>query len=173
MLHKTLKQQKGFTLLELLLVIAMISIFSVIGVAAFVIYNRNQVVNNAVLEVVTALNTAKSSASSQVKSNITVGGSACDTTSLVGYSVQFVGRDITVEAICGTWSLPIFVPLRGQRKTLPSNVSKTSENTRIMYRTLTGQAYGNPLNQVTIEAFSKKKRVSVNSAGTLTVSDLP
>ncbi len=58
---------KGFTLIELLITLSIMAVLSAIGSAAYVSYSHIQVVNNAILEVETALHTAKANAQNQVK----------------------------------------------------------------------------------------------------------
>lgn len=78
-------RQKGFTLIELMVVLSIAAVLGTLGIAGFNNYNKVQVLQSSANEVVTMLNLAKSRAQSQVKS-----GSACDSASktLKGYSVD-------------------------------------------------------------------------------------
>lgn len=58
---------KGFTLLEILIVFAIIAILSLVGIASFISFNRSQILNVATSDFVGALNLAKSRTLSQVK----------------------------------------------------------------------------------------------------------
>ncbi len=61
------KFQKGFTLIETIVVFAVISILSTVAIASFVDYNRNQNTQTAYSELSATLALARSRASSQVK----------------------------------------------------------------------------------------------------------
>lgn len=76
-------KQRGFTLIELLVVISIMVVLSVMGIAGFISYSRNQVIVTATQEVASLLNVAKSRAQSQVRPDICVAAQA-----LRGYAVQ-------------------------------------------------------------------------------------
>ena len=59
--------EKGFTLIELIVVFTVMAILSTIGVVSFVSYSRTQVLNQAVSDLVQNLNMAKSLSASQLK----------------------------------------------------------------------------------------------------------
>jgi prepilin-type N-terminal cleavage/methylation domain-containing protein len=58
--------KEGFTLIELIVVITVIAILSTIGVVSFVGYSRSQVLDQATLDLVQTLNTAKSLSAAQL-----------------------------------------------------------------------------------------------------------
>lgn len=62
-----IKNQAGFTVIELIVVFSIIAILSVIGVASFVSYSRVQILESASQDLLSTLLTAKSRAISQVK----------------------------------------------------------------------------------------------------------
>lgn len=80
--------QRGFTLIELIVVLSILAILSTLGIAAFINYSRIQALNAAASDFETTLKTAKSRAQSQVKP------ASCAGQSLDGYAV----------AICTTGS---------------------------------------------------------------------
>lgn len=59
--------QKGFTLIELIVVFTVMAILSTIGVVSFVSYSRTQALNQTASDLVQTLNTAKSLSASQLK----------------------------------------------------------------------------------------------------------
>src|SRR5438552_2940773 len=78
-----LRTNKGFTLVELIIVLAVLGILSASGLAAFVDYSRKSAIAAATSDVAITLQTAKSRAQSQVKP---VTGS-CVSQTLDGYKV--------------------------------------------------------------------------------------
>lgn len=62
-----IRKSRGFTLIELMVVISISAILGTVGIAAYVNYNNAQVLQTSTNEVVTMLNLAKSRAQSQVK----------------------------------------------------------------------------------------------------------
>lgn len=76
---------KGFTLIELIIVFTVISILSVGGLAAFVLYSQSQSLSNDRENIVTILNLAKANTSSQFKPT---SSTQCQGI-LEGYSVVF------------------------------------------------------------------------------------
>jgi prepilin-type N-terminal cleavage/methylation domain-containing protein len=60
-------RQKGFTLIELIVVFTVIAILSTIGTVSFVGYSRTQTLNQATSDLVQSLNLAKSLSASQLK----------------------------------------------------------------------------------------------------------
>jgi prepilin-type N-terminal cleavage/methylation domain-containing protein len=59
--------EKGFTLIELIVVFTVMAILSTIGVVSFVSYSRTQVINQVVSDLVQNLSMAKSLSASQLK----------------------------------------------------------------------------------------------------------
>ena len=64
---KFFQQKKGFTLIEILIVISVIAIISVSGIAALSTFQTNQLMNVTAKDLVSMLNLAKSRARTQVK----------------------------------------------------------------------------------------------------------
>lgn len=89
----------GFTLIELMVVIAVMGMLSVIGILTLVDYSKTQQLNTETLSVATALRRAKSRALSQVKPSSCV-------TDLQGYKVVFCTttncKTYQTYAVCGT-----------------------------------------------------------------------
>lgn len=133
--------QKGFTLVELIIVFSIMAILAAGGFAGFVNYSRIQSVNTAGLEVVTMLNVAKSRAFTQVN--------PCPSTSpITGYAVVLCysgqctntrGSDYELEAFCGSGGI-----IRIDDKKLPSNVTFDSSvsTSKFFFNVLTGGVTG-------------------------------
>src|SRR5258708_25580941 len=98
---------KGFTLIELLITLSIMAVLSAIGAAAYVSYSHIQVVNNAILEVETALHTAKANAQNQVKPLRNSDGSAtnCDSAHELDYWSVYITTSPTsqyqLRVFCG------------------------------------------------------------------------
>jgi len=121
--------QKGLTLIELLLVIALVGIITTIGLMSFASYGRNQKVVQAQGEVITAIAQARSQAQSQIKPP------GCIDT-LSGYRIRINFTTYEVSAHCGLANIPV----GGQRK-LPKNVNfdNITSGTIFQFDTLTGR----------------------------------
>lgn len=117
--------EKGFTLLELMIVFSVIAILSTIGIASFVNYSRSQSLQTAASDLALTLDSAKSRASSQVKI------SACSG-ALNGYQVDIntvSKKDYTLSVYCPEVHVI-------QTTTLPDNGNITFD---------TGQTTANPI----------------------------
>jgi len=77
--------QKGFTLIELIIVFSIMSILSTIGIASFVTYSHSEAVDTTMKDIKTVLFTARSRAGSQLKQ----GTCASSNLQLQGYEVLF------------------------------------------------------------------------------------
>lgn len=110
-----IRHQRGFTLIELIVVFMVIAILSVIGVAAFVSYGRIQTLESASSALTSALLLAKSRALSQVKP------SECTDKILSGYQVylNIPSNSYELDAVCSRFTYRIPPPTR----TLPKNIS--------------------------------------------------
>lgn len=154
--------QRGFTLIELIVVFSVIAVLSTIGVASFVGYSRAQTLQQATNDFITVLNTAKVRASAQVKPSPT-----CLTTStLQGYSVtvNIVARTYSLNVICSGTTTSI------STTTLPTNVTFNSASgipptttTNIIFSVLTGGVSG--IGNVVLSSYGATKTVTINSVG--------
>ncbi|MCL5434896.1 MAG: prepilin-type N-terminal cleavage/methylation domain-containing protein [Patescibacteria group bacterium] len=86
---------KGFTLLELVIVFSVISILSTVGIASFVGYSRAQSLQSAASSLESTLNLGKSHANSQVKPSL------CSTETLSGYQVDILSdTTYSLSVVC-------------------------------------------------------------------------
>lgn len=124
---------QGFTLIELIVVFSVMAVLSTVGIASFVSYTNSQKLRNAVLDIKTSLQNARSQALSQTQN------SAC-TGTIQGYEVRICCRsggtscptcnstgDYEIDATCSTIPNGVLVP--GSSGILPSGVSISSSAT--------------------------------------------
>jgi|SRR3989344_3399593 len=167
--------KQGFTLIEVVIAFSIMAIISLVGIAAFINYNRSQVLNTAASDIVGILNLAKARSSSQVKLAECVG-------SLDSYKVGFCklssedclsaesDKDYAVYAVCGGNTIS---PAIVSRK-LPENISLVAGGpTVFFFRVLTGGvdfSGGSPGN-ITISGFTGSQRIiKVFSNGRIVVN---
>lgn len=153
-------RQKGFTIIELIVVFSILVILSTLGIVAFVNYSRIQALNAAASDVVTMLQTAKSRAQSQVKPAL------CIAPPLVGYKVVIPSARIyRLEVVCGD-ARNIFTL---EEKTLPVNISFSSDSlgSSFLFNILTGGVEGAVFGgtSMIINGYSQAKTVTVYSDG--------
>lgn len=91
-----MRKNSGFTVIEIVVVFAIVAVLSTIGIASFVTYNQTQILQNAESQLKSTLNLAKSRAFSQAKPG------QCASMVLNGYrvTISFSNRSYTFEAIC-------------------------------------------------------------------------
>lgn len=158
--------QKGFTFIELLVVISIIAILSTIGIASFVDYSRVQTMSNAVQDVTTMLQNAKASAESQLKPVDNV----CTGAPLTGYKVVIttVARQYYIVPECGgneDGNVKI-------TKTLPDTISFSSGSGYILFNTITGNvtsSFSFPISISFVSTSSYTKTIIVDKEGRISV----
>lgn len=111
---------KGFTLLELIVVFSIIAILSTVGIASYVNYSASQTLRQAYYDVFNTINYARASAGSQVKPDAyCIGNSSLD-----GYSVVINKRD--APSLPNTYILNVLCSGQtfavASRKSLPNGV---------------------------------------------------
>ncbi|MBI2443540.1 MAG: prepilin-type N-terminal cleavage/methylation domain-containing protein [Candidatus Levybacteria bacterium] len=160
------KASGGFTLVEILLVIAVVSIVTSVGANTYNDYANAKRISTAADEVANALNVAKSRAISQVKP------AACGSAELDGYRLVVCPGGCTggnyryqVETYCGGNGVRV-----GPIYSLPANVtfSSTSQQT-VLFRTITGAAESS--NDIILNSSGKTRRVSTTKAGVIAMID--
>lgn len=96
-----MNKQKGFTLIEIILVIAIISMVSIFGFSAMNNFNSSQNFDNSSDDFINLIHEAKSNTLSQVK----VGGN-CATTDLIGYRISIdnavTPNTYSMDIVCGS-----------------------------------------------------------------------
>lgn len=177
--------RNGFTLIELVIVIAVTGLLSTVGIASFVSFNKTQELNAAANDVVTMLNLAKSRAQSQAKPSGCSNIAPVDP--LLGYRVVIcsqaplgseclpqdynsndpdASKIFAIYAWCG--SSPGNKDLEGKNtKKLPKNISFSSPPPPASYTFLfevsTGKVIGN--GNITLQGENGSKTITVSEDG--------
>lgn len=112
--------QKGFTLIELMIVLSITAVLGTMGAAGFLTYNKIQVLQSSASNIVTMLNLAKSRAQSQVK----LGPSCGSESQIQGYSVDLIdSKSYKLVSHCSGGSNDL------NKTILPQNVNFKSPDT--------------------------------------------
>ncbi len=158
MLPRTNKS--GFSLIELLVVIGIISTLLLVGVSALVSYYRIQTFNVAVAEVVTMLQTAKSYSQSQV--------TTCPTgKKLTGYLATFwnpQGKGYSLSIECDGQVERII-----EAKNLPDNIT-FGQLVSMKFDLLTGQIVAGS-NTITIKGYNRCQNIVINPLGGISLEE--
>jgi len=124
--------ERGFTLIELIVVFSVTALLSMIGFASFSNFAASQNMNNALLDLKTILGTARSQALSQVKPSV------CGSQVLSGYVVNICctsgcyqncintsGANYELNVLCSgsQYNLSVY------NKTVPSNITISPQST--------------------------------------------
>lgn len=167
----SIRKPKGFTLIEMIVVITVIAIISSVGIASFVDYSRNQEVNKAVSDMANILQEARSRATSQVKPDVV----ACRNNTLSRYRVALCQTDKTqcLGINKQNYHYELQVDCEGNYTFIESGKLSTSSNISFItsddgkvfsFPIITGGAtagsigisgYGKPVKTITIEANGK------------------
>lgn len=155
-----MKNEKGFTLLEIILVFSLIGLLTATGMASFFSYSQNQGYTSAVSDVEDLLQFARARALSQVKPV------DCGTEAVRSYNVSFTPSGTTYQLIvvCGNSTEHEL-----QTKELPDKVTFDPGTTPVIsFATSTGIATPAP-STVIILGYDKTKTITVNSAGIISL----
>jgi Tfp pilus assembly protein FimT len=149
--------ERGFTLVEMLLVFALMVIMITMGIASFTSYGKRQDLQTAVSGVTSYLNLAKSRSASQVKP------SQCGIGQLQGYIVGVTvgGGAYTLRVACGGSSYLI------SSDNLPKNITfLTGSSNQIFFNVLDGTAVPG---SILVGGNGMSKTISVDVIGTIKV----
>lgn len=158
----------GFTLIELIVVFAIIAALSTLGVASFVSYSRTQALNSAVNDLVSILNLAKSRAQSQVKPSCAG--------PLDGYEIRLCGVSGSPTTCINTIDADYELDARcnGSVVSPPISTGKLSQNvsfdpstttTSIFFSVLTGGVQG--FGTIAMTGYSQTKNIVIDQSGNI------
>lgn len=156
-------RQKGFTLIELMVVLSVTAVLGTLGIAGFTTYNQVQILQASSSDVASILNLAKSRAQSQVKPSSLCSSSA----TLEGYKVEVLTpQSYTLYVRCNELGSSVDKKVNEEARILPSGLSFTS-NVSFFFPVQTGgvQTAG----QIIISGYGRSKTVTVNSLGGVSI----
>lgn len=170
--------KKGFTLIELVVVLSIVAIMSTLALAAFSEYSKIATLHQATLDVANMLELARYNSLSQVDS---VGGQTCSSTSypeFYGYSFNITGTSYEIDILCDQSPTGISSVLSIYKKAnLNKNVSFVSPTDFfILFPILANQTNGQQVTgtgsspyRVTVESYGKTETIWVYSSGVIHV----
>lgn len=152
--------KSGYTLIEILVVIALIAILSALGFSGYISYSRRQTLVQTGSEVKQTIERAKFNAASSVKPQ------TC-TDSLVGYSFT-INSNISyrLNLLCGTNVVLV------ETGSLPNNVSFDLGSTtcsQIQFQLISGGVTGGEC-KITIKGFGNQIILDVDRVGNVSLS---
>jgi prepilin-type N-terminal cleavage/methylation domain-containing protein len=156
--------EKGFSLLELIIVLSVLTMLSTIGIASFSSGSKTASVETAANDLMATFQLARSRAISQVKpSDIQV----CNGV-LRGYEVKInvVSRSYDLNVACGDETTPTkknIIPT----KILPNNISFIATQNSFFFPILTGNVVGSGV--VSVTGYGRTKSISVDTVGGITI----
>lgn len=149
-------RQKGFTLIEVMVVMGIMTIFGTLSIVAFNNYNQAQILKNTTNELVATLNLARSRAQSQVRLWNKLTDSCHDTANpLEGYQVLLSNDGTNViyelDSVCGGAATVLKTKVISAKDvTVPGEDVNPNGNT-FYFPVLTGQLTPNNNNNYDIE----------------------
>lgn len=152
-----LSSQKGFTLIEMILVFALVGTLTAAGLSAFFSYSRNQNYKTAVSDVVHELNFLRSRAIAQAKP------SQCGTAPLNGFEFWYPtdGTYYRVRVMCGG----VYHNLVAQKNLPPEVTFGTSTTT--FFKVATGTVDG--VKNIMLTGDGKTTTINVSTTGVVSV----
>lgn len=149
-------QQKGFTLIELIVVFAILGIMTMAGLSAYSVFSNSQGVQVGTADVSNMLTTAKTRAISQASPP------QCSGKSLQGYmvAINILNSQFSLSAVCGgnTYLL--------STKDLPAGVTFQSGSTATVTFNVSTGAPSNSAS-ISLSGNGKTKTISVQSTGNI------
>lgn len=130
-------QDKGFTLIEILIVMVIILIISSASYVAFIRFNKQQRINTSYEDLRNTFNEAKASALSQTINKCR------QSYTLVGHRIDFTSTSYTLLEVCDLSGTKTSYTTKS--KTLPSEITLTANPPSFLFLVLTGE-FSNSVN---------------------------
>lgn len=168
--NSTIQQlnNRGFTLLELIIVFTVIAILSTVGITSFVSYSRSQSLQSAASDLASTLDSAKSQANSQVKPSQCSADQALD-----GYKVVIDDPSLnpstkySLYVVCGQSQLvkTATLPDNGKIKFILDPGQTTTLS--VFFPIIKGGVQG--AGNITLTGYNQSRCVNVSSGGVIKV----
>ena len=157
------KLQRGFTLLEIMVVFTLLSVVSGVGIFSFLEFNQAQEINQSGRDISLFFEKARANTTSFVKPAV------CDNKTLEGYSVRYCGaescsdrdNDYEMYVVCG------HEEFLSDNLKLPSQITHTEESTctQVAFLLPQGAAHGSlPCTQI-ISRGNQTEAISIDNVG--------
>ncbi len=156
-----LRQNSGFSLIELMVVFIIVAIISAIGLASYKSYSDKQILTSAAQDLKLTIDNTKFNALSSVKpTNCSV------TDALTGYkfSLTQASNTYTVSVLCGGKE----IVLQTAKTVSQVSVLPSSTCTQIQFASLNGQAAGASC-VINLSAYSKTATLSIDQVGNVSI----
>jgi len=165
--HSFASNSKGFTLIEILVVLTITSVLAGIGFASFAAYSRSQQISQAAGNIRLLFNQARFNAISVVNSNRNIEEEiyTCPG-SLEGYSVV-MGSGLESNAVFLTQDCVGEEPVRIKSVVLPKGFEFIEDQamcTTVHFQSLSSTVAGVPC-EIEIEGFANSKTIAIDIAG--------
>ena len=157
-MKKQFSIQRGFTLIEILIVFTIIGVLTSLGIAAYASYNSLQVVQTSASDVGNMLTTARSRALSQVKP------STCGTNVLSGYQVDLSqsGSSYTLSAVCGSKQ-----PMK--TSSLPPQVTFDVSTPASVFFAVSSGTVATPAT-IKVNGYGRTKTITISGTGNVSIN---
>lgn len=156
-----IRKSKGFTLIELMVVLSVTAFLGTLGIAGFITYNQIQILQSASSDVVTVLNLAKSRAQSQVKLSALCSSSE----TLDGYRVEILApKNYTLYLHCSGNDRKV----EEEAKVLARDV-KFDSNVSFFFPLQSGGVQVPGTITITHSGNGRSKTITVNSLGGVSI----
>ena len=157
---KIMSSQKGFTLVELLVVFTIMSMITAMSIITFSSYNRTQIFKTTVSDVTDSLNLVRSRAISRVKPSV------CGTKPLQGYEFWYpvppASNYYRISVLCGGTYNILY------RVSLPANVTFTTPSGTTTFFNVSTGTVSTPTT-ITLSGYGKTATISVGQTGVVSV----
>lgn len=169
-IHKMLRlklihnSEKGFSLLEMIIVLSVLTILATIGIASFSSGSKTASMETASSDVVSVFQLARSRAISQVKPDDVM---VCNG-ELLGYEVDIDTNtnEYALKVACGSRENSNVIV----NKVLPNNVTfNSSSQTSFFFPILTGNVEGSGV--VTINGYGMTRSITIDTVGGITLNN--
>jgi len=154
---------KGFSLIELLIVVSIISILSVIGVASYINFSRSQTVTQAARKIVQDMRLAQSLAMNNQKPEAGFCDNDCQT--LDGYTFSLDNGSYTLFANCIN-PVENCAPIKLETLTGFTFDGFTTVKFKVLRR---GVEFTDEKKTLTVTAFGKGKKIIVDDGGSVMI----